>query len=476
MKPLSILSAVIVLVASAMAQPPSQPSSRPQPPPGLEEQPADFTVNPATTYQTIEGFGAGFFPQTLMAASDLKPDQRERMYDLLYTDQGVRLNILRIHISDNVPLLPQGDPSRAKGLKYNWAKDPFTRRLFQALPLVYARVKKPILYAAPFTPPPRWKADKKAFWGGAVLPEHYGDYAEYLADFLKYCKQEQHANIDVLSLQNEPDVAASWESARWTGEELRDFLKILAAKLKAEGLSTKLMAPEGSNWDQTAIKIAPILEDPEARPLVGVLASHSYVSIDLVDRGRGIMQSIARSSGLPLWTSEMCIMGPPDNPAMPAAMNIAHCMYRDFVEADVSAWIYCFAIARVLPESPGSMGVLSPPKDGALVIPKRFWAFANYSRFVQPGWKRMQVEGLAFANTGFVSPQGDRFALVALNGSGRPRPARYDFGASTPMDVETFRTSKEEDLASVSGARVEGNALRVLLPPTSVTTFVGRLK
>ena len=157
-------------------------------------------------------------------------------------------------------------------------------------------------------------------------------------------------------------------------------------------------------------------------------------------------------------------------------MKVAHYMYRDFVEAGVCAWIYCLAIARIDPIMPGSLGILAPPKNGTLAIPKRFWAFANYSRFVQPGWKRMRVEGLAFANAGFVSPQGDRFALVALNDAAHPRRASYDFGAWEPVDVETFRTSKDSDLAPVSGARVEGSTLRATLAPTSITTFVGRLR
>ena len=78
------IAAIVVLLATAMAQPP----------PGLQEQPASFCVDPATTYQTIEGFGAGFFPPSLWAMTDLRPEELERMYDLLYTDKGVRLNIL----------------------------------------------------------------------------------------------------------------------------------------------------------------------------------------------------------------------------------------------------------------------------------------------------------------------------------------------------------------------------------------------
>ena len=364
---------------------------------------------------------------------------------------------------------------RAKGLKYNWAGEQYIQQLYKTLGPVFARVK-PIVYAAPFTPPVRWKADQKRNWGGAFLTGHYQDYADYLVDYLKYSRLEQKVNIDLLSLQNEPDVAAPWDSTRWTGEQLRNFLKILGRTLKAEGMSTKLMAPEGSTWDQTAMELAPILRDPEARKYLGVLASHSYGWHDLVGRGRELMRSTAARERLPLWVSEMSILDAPEDPTMLTAMRVAHYMYQDFVEAGASAWIYCLTITRLDPVLPGSVGLLSPPKDGALVVPKRFWAFGNYSRFVQPGWKRVRVDGLSFANSAFVSPKGDRFALVALNNAISPRPASYDFGAWEPVGVEAYRTSKDSNLAPVSGAEVEGNTLRATLAPTSVTTFVGQLR
>jgi DNA-directed RNA polymerase beta subunit len=56
---------------------------------------------------------------------------------------------------------------------------------------------------------------------------HYQDYAKYLIDFLDYYHKILGVNIDVLSLQNEPNVTAPWDSCIWTGAELRDFLKIL---------------------------------------------------------------------------------------------------------------------------------------------------------------------------------------------------------------------------------------------------------
>jgi hypothetical protein len=170
----------------------------------------------------------------------------------------------------------------------------------------------------------------------------------------------------------------------------------------------------------------------------------------------------------------MSLIGPPEDPTMRAAMEIAYLMYRDLAEANVSAWIYCFTIFN--PNFPGSMGLLSPVDGGRLVIPKRFWAFSNFSRFVRPGWRRMEIEGLGFATVGFLSPEADRFAIVALNGLPSARPATYRFGEWEVVSVETYRTSPEQDLASVGGVKMSPNEFEATLAPVSVTTFTGRLR
>jgi glucuronoarabinoxylan endo-1,4-beta-xylanase len=439
------------------------------PPPGLEEQPARFSVHPEITHQTIAGFGAGSFEGRVIA--QLKNSDRERLYDLLYTEQGVKLNIIRMVIPEAAEPLPANHELRRKGIIYNWPATKEAQAIFGDLKPIFARVK-PILYFVPFSPPARWKSSRRLNWGGLLLREHYQDYAGYLADFIKYCERVKGIKVDILSLQNEPDVAAPWSSCRWTEEELRAFLQIAGPVFQREGLTTRIMAPEGSSWDQTAMKAAPLLEDPAGR-YIGIVASHSYGWDDIVDRGRDVVRSLADRRGVPVWMSEMSTMGPPDDASMGTALKVARYMYRDLVEADASAWIYCFTI--FIPEFQGSMGLLSPIGNGELRIPKRFWAFANFSRFVQPGWKRISIDGLGFANAGFVSPAQDRFTIVALNASFHPRPATYEFGNWRVSSVDVFRTSKDEDLRSVGAAHTGPNGFSATLAPISVTTFSGKL-
>lgn len=438
------------------------------------EAPADFRIHPDVSFQTMFGFGAGMCETSLKDMQALGPKDRDRLYDLVYGENGLRLNVVRIHVSPNAQPLAAGEPLRERGFRYDWEHDANTQNVLGAIRPALKRGRV-TLYAVPFTPPSRWKSNKQHVWGGSLLGEDYPAYAEYLADFVDYYKKVHGLPIEVLSLQNEPDVSVWWESCRWTGKDLNDFLKVIAGVFQKRGLSTKFMLSEGSTWDQAWMRVAPALEDAGSRRLLGILASHSYGGDDLVDEGRNLFRAASARHNIPIWMSEASIIGPPDDRSMTAALRIGHLMYRDIVQGGASAWIYCFVIFS--PDFPGSMGVLSPATaTGGLVVPKRFWAMAHYSRFVRPGWKRIRVDGLGFANAAFISPENDRFAIVALNASGNARPATYHFGDWSPSSVEAYVTSRHADLSLASAQVGERSALQITLVPGSITTMVGGLR
>ena len=445
-----------------------------QAPPVVLGEPATFTIHADRKLQSITGFGAGMYQGTITDLESLSPEGRAKAYELVYGDKGLGLNIIRFHISFTTQPLAADDPLRAKGLQYDWEKDPFTQAVWNAVSLALQHARAPILYAVPFTPPIRWKTNGMPNFGGAVPPQDYSAYVEYLADFVTYYKVVHGIDISVLSLQNEPDISVYWESCRWTGDQLRDFLQVLGPIFRARGFPAKIMLPEGSTWDESWIRTMPSLESTEARKYIGILASHTYGDFDLVDQGRALMQAAAAQYSLPIWMSETSIIGPPDDTSMFAGLQIAHRIYRDLTEGNASAWIYCFVIFNA--KFPGSMGVLAPVKDGQVVVPKRFWTIANYSHFVRPGWHRVQIDGITFANSAFVNSTTDEFAIIALNATVNGRPATYEFGPFNVSDVKAYRTSKELDLAEVESPLTEAHQFSATAAPFSVTTFVGKLK
>jgi O-glycosyl hydrolase len=487
-----IIGAMLVLVWSQM--------------PVLANQTTMFLVHPETSFQTMVGFGVGFNEGSIQDINAIKnPADRARAYDLLYDEQalGTNLNIIRLTISSTAqPLLKP----TAQGLRYDWEADRGTQMERQAIQPLLNKAKplQPmvkrgglIIYAVPFTPPVQWKTDKAGYpyvngnpsVGGSLDPAHYQDYAEYLVDFVDYYHKVLHVDIEVLSLQNEPNVCVPWPSCHWTGKQLHDFLGVLATKVNALGSKPLLMLSEASYWSAARDLLQPTLDDGSARQQLGIMASHSYefskncgkpVAGDN-NKAREDFASNSVNYGLPVWMSEMSIIGPPQDDGMGAAMSIAHFMQRDLVKGRSSAWIYCFAVFRpYMHNINGSLSVLSVAKDGALVVPKRFWAMANYSHFVRPGWKRIQIDGLSFVNTGFINPEGNGFAIVVLNPTAKPQTAAYDFGNWTIGAVEAYCTTDKLDLYHDQGHHVvplatQPHRFTATVPPMSVTTFTGKL-
>ena len=467
----SVLSFPVLTAGLALAAWTALPAGRPGP--------AAFQVRAEAPLQTMAGFGAGFNEATEECLQAIhSAEDRARAYDLLYGDSGARLNIVRLKVSPHARLRPGAAPADAAAWsgKYDWASDVDTQRTWQAIRPVLEKTR-PVLYAVPFTPPVRWKTNGQLS-GGSLKREDYRAYAEYLCDFLAYCRGPLGAGIDALSLQNEPGVAAPWQSCLWTGTELRDFIKIAAPLIRAAGLKTRIMLSEGTSWSGAWEHLLPTLQDPEARGFLNIMASHSYGSPG--DAARRSFAAASGRNGLPIWMSEMSLMEPPapDDPGMPAAIRIARYIHRDLVEGRASAWIFCFAIFRS--SFPGSMGVLAPAdgsgsRQGALVVPKRFWAMAHYSRFVRPGWAVVGVDGAGADNTAFIDPQGDGFVVVAVNPEDKAVPAAYDFGVRTISAVRAFVTTKDLDLAEAASPEARDHGFSALLPPRSVTTFAGGL-
>jgi len=454
-------------------------------------------LHPDTTFQTMTGFGSGFNSDAYINEIT-KPEDRKRAYDLLYGSHmhGTRLNIIRLVVSNTAREVTKTSPLNAKHFKYDWSSDPNTQKMWNAIQPILG-MTKPIIYVVPFSSPIQWKKSVPPYlkdknnnpnpnWGGSLDPSYYQDYAEYLVDFLDYYHRILGVDIDVLSLQNEPGIAAKWPSCIWSKDELQTFIKILKPVIHARGLKTKLMLSEGTAWSGAWNHLESTLLDPKALPLLNIMASHSYGP--KYDPARAQFALASEKYKLPVWMSEMSLMIPPeqDDITMKAALRVADYMHRDIYFGRASAWIYCFSIFTY--KFPGTMGILAPAdkpgEEGTLIIPKRFWAMANYSQFVRPLWKVMKIEGtfgsiaLKDTNTtGFISPKDDEYVVVSVNPGDVARKINYNFGGWTiGKTVDSYCTSEGHDLAAnvIPLTSAEHN-FTATVPPFSVVTFKGKL-
>ncbi|MBN1575607.1 MAG: hypothetical protein JW913_03590 [Chitinispirillaceae bacterium] len=106
----------------------------------------------------------------------------------------------------------------------------------------------------------------------------------------------------------------------------------------------------------------------------------------------------------------------------------------------------------------------------------RHWTFGNYSKFVRPGYKRVDITGTIPKDILLSAYKGDdgTVVVVAINkGSAATVPITIA-GGTAPASLTPWVTSASDNLKSKTAVAVSGGILTAELGSKSVTTFVGK--
>jgi len=200
--------------------------------------PIDISLNPSVTFQKISGFGAA---NNIWGTDFLTNNEIKAAFGLGETELG--LNILRVGLSSNRNQWPSLVNTIKEAKKYG-----------------------AIILASPWSPPAQWKSNNNLI-GGFLLEQHYADYAKYIDDYTKYMAS-QGAAIDVVSIQNEPDITVSYEGCVWSIDQIHKFMRDHGASITG----AKVMAAESFNFKQSYTDR--ILSDPIASENLDIIGGH----------------------------------------------------------------------------------------------------------------------------------------------------------------------------------------------------------
>lgn len=219
----------------------------------------DAKVNPSETlsvdmnteYQKITGFGG---MNTKWQASTLSDSEVATLYGKETGQLGY--NVLRVRIS------PNGEN--------DWK---------QILPTVRkAKSLGAMILATPWTPPADLKTNQSIVQGEL---ENYAGYVAWLKRFVQYMK-DNGAAIDVLSIQNEPDIDVTYESCQWSPAQIYNFMRQHGDELRTVGV--KLLVAEHSKFNHDFTD--PLLNDVQVAANIDCIGGHIYggglVEYDLV--------------------------------------------------------------------------------------------------------------------------------------------------------------------------------------------------
>ena len=237
-----------------------------------------ITINPATTYQSMTGFGASFTDSSAWLVAN-SPLRSQIMTKLFSPTSGIGLDFLRQPIGasdfsqslfsyDDMPS-GQTDPTLAH---FSIAHD--NAYILPVLQQALSLNPNVTVMATPWSPP-GWMKSSGSMIGGSLNSGDYQVFANYLTKFVQ-AYDAAGVPISLITAQNEPEYSPSnYPGSTFTAAQEASFIgNNLGPDLQNAGLSTKIIAYD-HNWNDTTFPET-VLGDSTAGPYTAGVAWHCY--------------------------------------------------------------------------------------------------------------------------------------------------------------------------------------------------------
>lgn len=435
------------------------------------------SINGATTYQTIDGFGAADAFGRALDVENQPASVQKQMLDLLYSQStGAGLTILRIllpsdsgnTIEPNSPGSPTANPTYA-------ALGSSEGQVWMAQQAKSYGVTQ--FYGDAWSAPGFMKTNGSESNGGTLCGApgasscSTGDWRQAYANYLvQYAKDYQNAGVPLSELGafNELNYTTSYSSMLMDPTQAADFIGILGSTVRAAGLSSKIVCCDVLGWN-TAQSYATALENNSAASsALSIFSSHGY--------GAAPTFPITGLGSRHVWQSEWGIFDSTDDAwddgGQSDGLNWAQRIHTGMTAANLSAFLF-WQGAEV---NVTTNAYLVNYNGSSVIASGRLWAFANYSRFIRPGAVRIgassgdsNLQVSAYRNTnGTVS-------IVVLNTASSAITASYSLqntGVANGATVTPYLTNNSSHTAQQATTSVSGGSFSATIPARSLVTYV----
>jgi glucuronoarabinoxylan endo-1,4-beta-xylanase len=384
-------------------------------------------------HQTISGFGA--------SSAWASGFQNSADADTLFsTTTGAGLSLLRVRIA------PDGTSGAGE---VNMAQA--------------AQTRGASVWATPWSPPPADKSNDSDIAGTMTNGQAY---AQTLATYVATMKSAG-VNLVAISAQNEPDAnVTTYESCTYTGAALASFIGTYMGPALANS-GVKIMAPETQNWCDFPNYGPAIFSNTAAAGYTSIIATHEY-GCTPPTVSASVQQVL--SSGKEFWETEIYDQSTTPDTGMGSALTVAKLITDALTIVNMNAWHYWW----IYPTGTGN-GALWDYTTGQPT--KRLWILGNFSRFVRPGYVRVDVSGATVSGVtvvGFKNASDNATIVVAVNNNAATTSVPiFVSGTEWPASVSSYVTSSAGNLVLGSAATLTTGHFTASLAGQSVTTFVG---
>jgi O-glycosyl hydrolase len=489
-------------------------------------------INAGVKHQVIEGFGASDAWRCQFVGENYPSEKKEKIADWLFSQdfdksgnpKGIGLSIWRTELGAGST--EQGDSSGIKNVwrrgesylnadgSYNWERNKGQRWF------LHAAKKRGVEQFVAFSnsPPIYYTLNGKSFADKGVSSynlktENYAKVATYLADIVQHYEREG-IKINYVSPVNEPQWA--WDNGNQEGspaqnEDIYKVTKAISDEFSSRKIDTELIVGEAGELNYLIGKVKPNSSDnqiktfwsPSSPYYLGnlpkvkkVISGHSYFTTWPIKKQIETRQELKSKlleidPKLTFWMSEFCILekneetgqGNGRDLGMATALYYARVIHNDLTIANAASWQYWTAVSNhdykdglvyVDLGNNGINGIDHPDalplmQDGFVKTSKSLWALGNYSRFIRPGFHRINCHGSTpeIMVSAYKNPASNEVIIVLVNTS--------EENVELRLNDPNFKVTQRYLTDNLNELSAQQN-LNLVSPKQSIVTFVGSHK
>lgn len=423
------------------------------------DQVITIKIIPEESYQTITGFGASlaYYENWLLAHPN-----RAEIYNVIFRE--LSLDILRVRNA------------------YGYDAE-MVGRVKQFAVAAQQSLGHPIdILVTSWGPPAALKSNNNTKNGGTLKYSVMNGKVEFdYAGFAQWWnKSLDNYNANgitpkYISIQNEPDFTASWESCLLRPSEVVNATDTIAGYNKALN----------AVYDSVILRNNPPLFLGPETVGIGYNAVENYINALDLKKLYGIAHHLyhgaegGTAASDPFTSANYRKVGN-FHPSVPHFQTeysrgdwfqLAGMIYQSLVQENVTAWLYWDLIW----DGAGLVNLHFPwdrnrwTNAKGFNRTKDFYVFKHFSRFIHPGWKRTGTspDHQLLKTVSFISTTGDSATFIAINRSATDTfRIRLDVPGFEIHEATTYTTTATSDFDTLSYF----NDTLLIIPPKSLST------
>ncbi|NDL57068.1 glycoside hydrolase [Phytoactinopolyspora mesophila] len=456
--------------------------------------------------QEVDGFGGAFAFHKAGSIQRLGDPLSGQILDMIFNQEdGIGLDIVRVMVGDGSidewgddiydgpteTIMPEPGVFVWDDPDWEDVKDDFDA--YQIWLMKEAKERGVDTVLASVWSPPAWMKENESATGGGpnrLRDDMYQEFADYLSEYVLGYKEHFDIDIGYISPTNEPDLSTGYSSSEWTPEELNVFVRDYLGPTFAErDVPAQIVVGEAVGFGEEWVR--PALNDPQTVDFVDVVAAHAYTGlVDGETAPNPDRWTTSNELGKRIWQTEYMNNGAPRdrlfvNNTITDGLRYANLIGNMFDQVSLNAYFWWWPASNsgadgsnlIRLQNDGSPQGGNPTETGEIRVFKRYYAFGNYSRFLEPGYVMIGADARPVDDvlvTAYKDPETENFTVVAVNNGTDDHTIRFDLDGF-PADVDAvvpYRTSASENLKKLDPVAVSDAEFTVALRGSSVTTFI----